>query len=457
MTTDNFNILLVDNEQEQLGVLSAILESEGYRVDTAADGQIALSKLKTKSFDLVVTDLVMGELDGIGLLERIKADDEETEVIIITGYGSVANAVEAMKKGAFSYFIKGNPPDELLLEIKKVYKLARLRNDNAVLRLQPRKNRVILETRSRLFSELLNFARKAAQSNAHVLLTGESGVGKEVISEYIHNLSSRRDNLFYPINCHALSESLLEEELFGHEKGTFTGADRSRKGKFEAAHGGTLLLDEIGDIPHHLQAKLLRVIETREVQRIGGHKNIPVDFRLLAATNCNLSEAVLCGRFRADLYYRLCVIHIHIPPLRERREDIRMLAEFFLDKCNWEMKRHVEITDQAVWTFLEQYDYPGNIRQLRNIVEQLVVLSETGVIDRQILEKTHLAIPMESGADPTMDPEKETTNLKAFRKQTEKKHIKRILDLAGQNKHKTADMLGISVRQLFNKISEYDL
>lgn len=457
MKADNFNILIVDDEPEHQAVLCSILESEGYRTDRASGVLEALAKIKEKPIDLVLTDLVMGEINGIELLTRIKAEDEEIEVIVITGFGTVANAVEAMKKGAYSYFIKGNSPDELLLEIKKALNLAQLQKDNKVLKSSPAMERYFLQTKSKSYADVLDVAQKAALSNANVLLAGESGVGKEVIAEYIHNLSNRRNGHFFPVNCHALSEGLLEDELFGHEKGAYTGANRLRKGKFEAAHLGTLLLDEIGDIPNGFQAKLLRVIETKKIQRIGDNKSIPVDFRLIATTNNNLVKEVANGRFREDLYYRLCVIHINIPPLRERREDIPMLTDFFLNKFNWEMKRDVKITDDKVWHFLHSHDYPGNIRELKNIIEQLVVLSENGVINDKTLNKTFFPLRTETQSNINPSFENSTMNLKEFRKMTEKRHIRRILELTCGNKDKAAVMLGISVRQLFNKINELNL
>ena len=452
-----FKILIVDDEPEYRDVLASILASEGYTVEKAASGEEALRKFMSLPFDLVLTDLIMDGMNGVELLERLKAEDEETEVIVITGFGTVENAVEAMKKGAFSYFIKGHSPDELLLEIKKALDLARLRQENAWLRSGTGPDRYFLETRSKSYAEVLKVAKKAAAGNSNVLLVGESGAGKEVVAEYIHHASRRGRNHFFPINCHALPEGLLEDELFGHEKGAFTGADRLRKGKFEAAHGGTLLLDEIGEIPRSFQAKLLRVLETKQIQRIGGNRNIPVDFRLIAATNNNLAREISAGRFREDLFYRLCVIHINIPPLRERREDIEKLVEFFLDRFEWEMKKKTAIKDDVVWTFLQKYDYPGNIRELRNIIEQLVVLSDNGSIDRLTLDRTHFPLRMEHRRRTSLDPENDVTNLKEFRKQIEKEHIKRILTLAGDNKTRASEMLGISLRQLFNKISEYGL
>ena len=295
-------ILVVDDEPGQLSSLRSILEIEGYLVETAESAPEALGIFKTDHFDLVLTDLILGSMSGVDLLDRVKHLDRDIEVIVITGFGSIKNAVETMKKGAFSYFIKGNPVEELLLEIQKALNLAKLRSDNDSLRQKPLQDKYLLKTKSRAFSHVLDLARRAAESNASVFLTGESGVGKEIIAGFIHELSERKNSLFYPVNCHALSDSLLEEELFGHEKGSFTGADCMRKGKFEAVNGGTLLLDEIGDISQKLQAKLLRVIETRQVQRIGGHRNIPVDFRLISATNSNIEKEIREKRFRQDLY-----------------------------------------------------------------------------------------------------------------------------------------------------------
>ncbi|KDR94983.1 DNA-binding transcriptional response regulator, NtrC family, contains REC, AAA-type ATPase, and a Fis-type DNA-binding domains [Peptoclostridium litorale DSM 5388] len=375
-----FNLLIVDDEEEYRDSLRIILESEGYLVDDAASGEVALDMLKSKDYDLVLTDLMMKGIDGIELVVKIKAVKPHMDVIIITGYGSIKNAVEAMKKGAFSYFVKGHDPEELIIEIEKLRKLKELERENSIYREQNKELDFMLDTKSPKFKRAIEIAQKAAVSNVNILILGESGVGKEVFAKYIHSCSERKEGHFIAVNCHALSESLLESELFGHEKGAFTGAMEKKKGKFEAAHDGTLFLDEIGDATLSTQVKLLRTIENKRIERIGSNRSIDVNFRLVCATNKELEKAIREGEFREDLFYRISTITIEIPPLRERKEDIPKLIEFFFGKSKVEMKKDITEIEEGVMNFLILHDYPGNVRELKNIVERLVVLSEGGVV-----------------------------------------------------------------------------
>ena len=446
----NNKILIVDDEAEQREVLETIFSEEGYRVDSVGSGQLALQKLESDNYDLVLSDLIMEEMDGLELLHRIGNRHGDVKVIIITGYGSVETAVSAMKQGAYSYFIKGHAPEELLIEVERALHVAQLQHDNEILKDTKECARFVFTTKNAAFSKVLEMAQKAAQSNVNILLSGESGVGKEVMARYIHDNSDRAEGHLLAVNCHAFSESLLESELFGHEKGAFTGAYQRRKGRFEAAHGGTLFLDEIGDIPPGTQVKLLRVLESRQIERIGSNKTIDVDFRLIASSNKDLAVEIRNGNFRSDLYYRLSSMTLEIPPLRERREDLAELLDFFLNQSQVELKKKIKTIESGVRRFLRHYPYPGNIRELKNIVERLVVLSENGIVRLQDL-------PDSSGAQVGLAPVDEVRPLKDIRRRAETDHIRDALAACGYNMTETARRLKLSRRQLFNKMHEYGL
>ncbi len=443
-------ILIIDDEPEQREVLEAIFAGEGYRVDSVGTGQEALARLESGNYDLILSDLIMPAMDGIALLKEVQKRHGEIPLIIITGYGSVETAVKAMRQGAYAYFIKSHDPEELLIEVEKALKVARLQQENEILRDAEGRNSFALGTRNPAFSRVLAMAGKAARSNVNILLLGESGVGKEVMARYIHNRSDRSEGHLMAVNCHAFSEHLLESELFGHEKGAFTGADQRRKGRFEAAHGGTLFLDEIGDIPHGTQVKLLRGLESRKIERIGSNKVIDVDFRLIAATNKDLAAESEKGNFRSDLYYRISSLPLVIPPLRERKEDLPELIDFFFNLSQVELKKKIAGIESGVRKFLKQYHYPGNIRELKNIVERLVVLSENGVVRLQDLPDT----PSRKAAPATPEC---IESLKDVRRRAEADHIRHSLSLCRYNMAETARRLKLSRRQLFNKINEYGL
>ncbi|WBW97096.1 sigma-54-dependent transcriptional regulator [Oceanirhabdus sp. W0125-5] len=448
-----FKILVVDDEKEYREVFQMILEENGYITEEACGGEEALEKLKKESYDLILTDLIMKGMDGIELLKKIKKEYADTEVIIATGYGTIKNAVEAMKKGAYTYFIKGHDPEELLIEIEKLKRLVCVEKENKILRSQKSNSSFMLSTKNKEFKKVMNIAEKAAKSNVNILILGESGVGKEVFARYIHECSDRKDEHFIAVNCHAFSESLLESELFGHEKGAFTGALDKRIGRFEAAHGGTLFLDETGDISLSTQVKLLRTIESKKIERIGSNKSIDVDFRLICATNKDLHKSIMSGEFREDLFYRISTITIEIPPLRERKEDIPDLINFFFEKYKVKLKKNVSKIEKEVMDFLLSYEYPGNVRELKNIVERLIVLSEKGIIQESDLP--------EHGDKKAYEKEVEATEeikpLKVIRKETEAKYIEKVLEQCNYNITEAAKKLDISRRQLFNKITEYEL
>ena len=441
-------ILVVDDEQKQRQILKILLNSEGYEVRTADSVETALERMAEKEPDIVITDLRMEGQDDIALLEQTKRKYPNCKVILLTGYGSIENAVEAMKKGAWFYFVKGKGPEELLAELRKLQN-AYLSKQNGK-RLQEENRNYMLDTKNEELRKIFRIVERAAKSSANILILGESGVGKEVFANYIHQLS-RPDRKFLAVNCHALSDSLMESELFGHEKGAFTGAIGTYKGRFEAAEGGTLFLDEIGDIPRNVQSKLLRTLETRTIERVGSTQSIPVDFRLISATNVDLEQAMKDGDFRSDLYYRLCTITIVLPPLRERKEDLPELIRFFLKKYGAEQEKEMKELDAEVWDALLAYNYKGNIRELKNVIERLVVLSEDGTVSLEDLPDQFFEKKM---------PVKESfsgSSLKEVRVQAEKELILEVLQMQQCKTKETAEHLGISERQLFNKLKEYEI
>jgi DNA-binding NtrC family response regulator len=443
MQNSAFKILIVDDEQHYCDVLKLILESEKYDVNTTTSSSRALEMLDDQSYDLVLSDFFMQDMDGFELLKKIKSNHTDTEVIIITGYGSIKNAVDAMRRGAFSYYIKSHDPQELLFEVAKVKHIAEL---TLKINQPAAKGQYLMMSKNPKMKKIIELIDKIAPSNANVLLLGESGVGKEAFAAYIHEKSQRFDKNFIPVNCHAYSKTLLESELFGHEKGAFTGANETRIGKFEASEGGTLFLDEIGDATLDMQVKMLRVLDTRSIERIGSNRLINVDFRLICATNRNLKEMIRSGTFREDFYYRISTFALEIPPLRERREDIGQMVHFFMSKLANDMKKTIKGIDDDLMDYLLHYDYPGNIRELKNMVERLIVLSSDGILRKSDLQ-----------ADFNQKNILQIQSLKEFRNQTEKLYIQRILKHTEGHLTQASDILGITRRQLFNKMQELNI
>lgn len=438
-----FRILVVDDEIAYCEVLKLILEGENYQVKTTTSSLEALEMLEKENFNLVISDFFMQDLDGFELLTRIKKENFDTEVIIVTGYGSIKNAVDAIKKGAFSYYIKSHDPEELLFEVQKVKKISDLS-----LKMSPPavSGQYLMQSQNAKMRKIIEMIEKVGDSNANVLLLGESGVGKEAFAAYIHEKSQRKQKNFVPVNCHAYSKTLLESELFGHEKGAYTGATETRIGKFESAEGGTLFLDEIGDATLDMQIKLLRVLDTKRIERIGSNRLIDVDFRLVCATNRNLMDMIKKGDFREDFYYRISTFSLEIPPLRERKEDIPQMIHFFISKLSHDMKKRITHVDENLMAYLINYNYPGNIRELKNMIERLVVLSSDGV-----LKASDLFI--ESHKKSHFSPQ----SLKAFRAQSEKTYIENVLKHTEGHLARASEILDISSRQLFNKIQEYKI
>lgn len=446
-------ILIVDDERDYLETMEMLLSSKGYKVTAVTSSNEALQALEKEYFPIVLTDVMMPIKNGIYLLEQIKKIyDARIQVIIVTGYGSIENAVDAMKKGAFGYFIKSRNPSELLAEIKKAEQVSVLQFKETAEKEKNAKQLFIEETKSPRMLEVIETLRTVAQSTANVLITGESGVGKEVFAHYVHLKSNRSERVFIPVNCQAMSDQLIESELFGHEKGSFTGAAHRRIGRFEAASGGTIFLDEIGELSKETQVKLLRILDTKNIERIGSNNSIAVDFRLITATNRTLSEAVEAGCFREDLYFRINTIVIEIPPLRQRQEDIEAMIYFFIQQYSQDQKKPIKEIDGETMTYLLNYDYPGNVREMKNIIERLIVLSQDGLLKMKDFKKWR--------NDPVEENTTKTRiygNYKEEKSNFEKRYIHHVLSLYEGNITRAAKHMAISRRQLFNKLTQYDI
>ena len=437
------SLLIVDDEESVRDSLYNWFIEDGYEVDVAKDAKEALSKLESKSFDIILADIKMPGMDGMEMHRRIKSLDSDAIVIIMTAFASVETAVQALKDGAYDYVTKPFDPDDLSHLIRNATRQITLREENEAL-----KNKVIsLENiedivgNSQAMIKVLKEVENVAQSNSSVIITGESGTGKELIARAIHSNSPRKYFPMVTVHCGALTESLLESELFGHEKGAFTGAMFNRKGRFEMADGGTIFLDEIATISGKMQIELLRVLETKSFMRVGGNKEIKSDFRVICATNRDLKKLVENGRFREDLYYRLNVVNIQIPPLRERQEDIPLLVEHFIDKYCTSMSRDRISIDPAALKRLESYDYPGNVRELENIIERALVVGN----GKEITVKD---LPL--GKD-SVDTHYESLE------DLEKKYILEILEKYDWNISRSARALKVDRVTLYNKIKKYKL
>ncbi len=441
-------ILVVDDEEIVRDSLVDWLREDGYDVEAAESGFQALDMIREKPWDIALVDLKMPKMDGLELLEEAKKIAPEIQVIIITAYATVHTAVQAIKTGAYDYLIKPFDPEEISLLIKRLIESQMLVKEVSHLRKELAKQYRFHDfiSKSPKMQEIFELARTVAKSNSNILILGESGTGKELLARAIHNESLRPQGPFIPVSCVALPETLLESEFFGYEKGAFTNAVAMKKGKFELAHKGTIFLDEIGDITPKLQLSLLRVIQEKEIVHLGGTEPIKLDVRIIAATNRDLKKAVAEEKFREDLYYRLNVISIEIPPLRERREDIPGLAQHFMQKFNIELGKNVQRISEDALGLLMEYDWPGNVRELENAIERTMVVSKEGVIKA---EELHLTSRV-SKAEAT-GPGDRTI------KSVEKEHILRTLRENNWNIQKSAEILDIDRVTLYNKIKKYDL
>jgi two-component system response regulator HydG len=445
---EKVRVLVVDDDRAHAEAAAESLERAGYACSVAASGAEGARLLEQEDFDVVLTDLVMRDLSGIDLVRRIKGRAPDTEVIVMTGYPSYETALEAMDEGAYDYLNKPIDLNILRAKIRKAVEKQKLVRSNAELRRQLDKRYGLegIVGNSEAMQTVFETVRQVAPSNATVLIAGESGTGKELVARAIHANSPRRGNHFVALNCAALSDTILESELFGHEKGAFTGAVYTHKGRFEYAHGGTLFLDEIGDMPLAVQIKLLRVIEYGEVFRVGSNEPIKVDVRLIAATHKDLPALIREGKFREDLYYRLKVVTIEIPPLRDRLEDLPLLVQHFLTEFSQTYgKKLPEITPQAM-ELLYDYSWPGNVRELRNCIESMVVLDKDGKIDVEDVPR-YVRHPAPSEAGSAVSG----VNLE----EGEKERIRKALALCEGNREKAARMLGIGERTLYRKIKRY--
>lgn len=454
----NENILVIDDSPDILTQFASFLKEEGFEVDTALDGPTAISKIDKKFFDLILTDLKMPGMDGMEVLRYVQENSPDSICIILTGYGTVKNAVEAIKLGAFDYLTKLIKFDEILITLKRALEYRNLRRENINLKSQLKKKyrfeNIIGD--SDKMQKIFEVIEKVADSDSTILILGESGTGKELIAKAIHYNSYRRDGPFIPVNCAAIPSELLESELFGHEKGAFTNAIRTRIGRFELANGGTIFLDEIGDMSPFLQSKLLRVLQDRQFERIGGIKTIKTDIRVIAATHQDLKSAVEQKRFREDLYYRLNVIPIHLPPLRERKSDIPLLAYHFLEHFNRTKKKKIKGFTKEAMEKLLQYDWPGNVRELENTIERVVILLDNDLITPQDLPEKFQNISRDELDYEIIIPD-EGISLEAAVNEFEKKLILQALKKTGWVKNKAARLLNLNRTTLIEKIKRQNL
>ena len=439
-------VLVIDDEAVVRESLHDWLSDAGYLVLTAENGPQALEIIEREKPGIAISDLVMPGMDGIELLKRAKEISPGIEVIIITAYGSIPTAIAAMKEGAYDYIEKPFRPEKAELLVAKLVEHQRLLEENISLhrKLEERYRFENIITKSSKMQQVIELIKVVAKSNATALIIGETGTGKELVARAIHSQSYRKDKPFVAVSCAALPESLLESELFGHEKGAFTGAHAQRKGKFEVAHRGTLFLDEIGEMSANIQVHLLRVLEEKEFTRVGGNEPIKVDVRVVSATNKDMKEAVANGQFREDLYYRLNVVTIELPPLRERREDIPLLAEHFLKKFALENQKRVTGFSPEATEFILRYDWPGNVRELENAIERAVILAKGSLIG--IADLPHQSLSLAYSALPGKSL-----------KEMEKNHIWGVLSEMRGNYTEAARILGITRMTLYNKVKEYGL
>ncbi len=441
-------ILVVDDDELSRGYLSEALQRNGYSVDNAQDGQEAVSMTDGQNYDMIFLDMRMPGMSGLRVLEKVKKTSKETTVVIMTAYGSIESAVEAMQKGAYDYIIKPFSLDDIESLLKRVQERQKLIDENKYWRSQLNNNgegELVIDKHS-VMNEVYKNVKRIAQSKASVLIQGESGTGKELVAHSIYLNSQRKSKPFIKVNCAALSENLLESELFGHEKGAFTGADIKRTGRFELAHGGTLLLDEISEVSPKIQAKLLRVLEQEEFERVGGSKTLKIDVRIIATTNRDILQEIEKNNFRQDLYFRLNVIPVIVPPLRERKEDIPVLAEYFLSKYKAGIETSLKSISKEAKSVLSQYSWPGNVREIRNLIHRCTVM-----IDADVLLPEHF--------ENMLNVKKPVKNNGVSVGQTiedvERELIIKTLENTGGNKTRAAEILDVTARTLRNKLNRY--
>ena len=448
-------ILVIDDEENMRHMLAVLLEKEGYQVDNAADGKQGLDLASESFYDLILCDLKMPVMDGMAFLENFQDLQLESTVIVMSAYGTLDTAIEAMKRGAYDYVSKPFKPDEIMLTLRKAEERERLRKENRLLQQSVRERFSFAKMigRSPPMQEIFSTIEKVADYKTSILVTGESGTGKELIARAIHYNSSRADKPLVTVNCGAIPETLLESELFGHKKGAFTDAIRDKRGLFQEAHGGSIFLDEIGELPRPLQVKLLRALQEEEIKRVGDTQSVNIDIRVLAATTKDLAEEVKNGRFRDDPYYRINVLHVVVPPLRQRSEDIPLLIQHFIEKIRDRLHSEVNEVSPAAASALQRYDWPGNVRELENFIERAMVMASGRTIELADLPP-HLqpkAEPVEYLASD------ENLSIKEASRKLERTLIRRALEKTGGNRTQAAKILEISHPALLYKIKAYEL
>ncbi|MFH2013327.1 MAG: sigma-54 dependent transcriptional regulator [Pseudomonadota bacterium] len=445
-------ILVVDDEEKMRNLLKKVLSIQGFSVQTAHNGIDALRKIEDTPFEVIVADMRMPEMNGMDLLKTIKHTRPEIYVVLMTAFGSIGSAVEAMKKGAYDYITKPFKMDEITLVVKKALEEKGLRKEVASLRNEVRSKYKFdnLIGKSKVMQDVFDLIRRISSSKSTVLIYGRSGTGKELVAKAVHYNSPRKDKPFVAVNCSAIPETLLESELFGHVKGAFTGAIATRKGLFEEANGGTIFLDEIGNISSAIQVKLLRVLQEREIRRVGGSENIKVDIRLIAASNQNLEEAVNRGEFREDLFYRLNVINIKLPDLKDRMDDVPLLANHFLKKYTKGNNEDIKSISKDAMNLLLEYNWPGNVRELENVIERAIALARYEEILQEDLPSKIRNIQMTANWKEVL-PENVTIE------ELERDYIVKTLKKTKGHKINTANILGIDRRTLYRKIKKYNI
>lgn len=445
------NVLIIDDEVQIGESIQLILDYEGYSVDYVTTGEAGLSTIRSQQFDVVLLDIQLPGRNGFEILADVKELPNSPNVIMISAFGNIENAVKATKLGAFDFIEKPIDREKLLITVRNAAQSSVLLRENEEIRKTITEDFVIIG-KSRTTNDILELISKVAPTDARVLITGENGTGKELVARGIHSQSLRSENAFIDVNCAAIPHDLIESELFGHERGSFTGANQQRVGKFELADKGTLFLDEIGDMSLAAQAKVLRAIEEGKVERVGGSKKISVDVRLLAATNKNLQDEIKAGNFREDLFHRLNVIPIHVPPLRERSDDVPILIEHFTGIISGKYKKKPPVFSQAALGVLQRLPWQGNIRELRNIVERIII-----IVNKPVIELNDIQFLLPAGKQNVDELILESNSFQEFKERAEKIYILKQLDMNNWNISKTAEMLDIQRSHLYNKMKKYGL
>jgi two-component system, NtrC family, response regulator PilR len=456
------HILVIDDERSMLELLEIILTKEGYQVTCADSGRQAIALLQKESYDLLLCDIKLGDINGIEVLKQAKANKPDSVVIMISAYSSAENAVEAMNEGAYDYVPKPFDNEELKQTIKSALEMKTIDQEKKALNVDHKKSihfGKIVGNSPRML-HIYDMIRQVGRTKTNILITGESGTGKELIAKAIHDQSDRKDAPFIVINCGSIPETLMESEFFGHKKGSFTGASSDKKGLFEVAHQGTVFLDEIGELSTSFQVKLLRAVQEKVFKRVGGTQDISVDIRFLSATNKDLKKEIIGGRFREDLFYRLNVIEIKIPPLRERMDDLKPLAQFFLDKYSKEMGKEITKISSYAIELLKKYDFPGNIRELENLLERSVALTSTNILLPDSLElSVYKKRWIEGIKDRRFDLDEVAhgVSIDTILAQIESAYLEKALHISHGNKHTAAKLLGITFRSIRYRLDKLNI